>query len=244
MEWLQSAFATWFLAAVFLGCGAACVVRAVRFPPERVAWGLIGAGLLLYAAGSFVYNLELASGEAVTFPSLADALWLSLCPLSLGGMVALVRARHVQVNTSLWLDGLIGGSVVAAVAAVFLLHPIVELTAGQGWASAAHLAHPLGDLLLMGFAVVMWGAGRWRLDAWFGLAAGFALIAMSDGVYVAAQAAEGWTPGSTADLGYAAGSLLLAASAWRAQPPGSEGSAAARAALPIVFTVTSFALVS
>ena len=33
---------------------------------------------------------------------------------------------------------------------------------------------------------------------------------MSDGVYVAAQAGDGWVPGSTADLGYAAGSVLLA----------------------------------
>ena len=206
--------------------------------------GLIGAGLLLYAGGSLAYNLDLATGSAVSFPSLADALWLSLFPLSFAGMVALVRARQLQVNASLWLDALIGGSVVAAVAAVFVLHPIVEMTAGQGWASAAHLAYPLCDLLLMGFAVVLWGAGRWRLDAWFGLAAGFALIAMSDGVYVAAQAGEGWTPGSTADLGYAAGSILLAASAWHSQPPPVGASATARVALPVTFTVASFGLVS
>jgi diguanylate cyclase (GGDEF)-like protein len=134
--------------------------------------------------------------------------------------------------------------VVAAVAAVFLLHPIVEMTQGQGWVSAVHLAYPLCDLLLIGFAVVLWGASRWRLDAWFGLAAGFALIATSDGVYVAAQAGDGWTPGSTTDLGYAAGVLLLAAAAWRSQPPPTDASAPARVVLPIAFTVTSFALVS
>jgi len=244
MEWFENVVATWFLATVFLACGLACMARVVRVRAERLAWGLIGAGLLLYAGGSLVYNLELAAGNAVSFPSLADAFWLSLVPLSFAGMVALVRARHLQVNASLWLDALIGGSVVAAVAAVFLLHPIVEMSAGKGWASAAHLAYPLCDLLLMGFAVVLWGAGRWRLDAWFGLAAGFALIAMSDGVYVAAQAGEGWTPGSTTDLGYAAGSILLATSAWRSQPAPVDASATARVALPITFTVASFALVS
>ena len=140
-------------------------------------------------------------------------------------MVALVRARHLHVSASLWLDGLIGGSVVAAVAAVFVLQPVVELTTGQGWVGAAQLAYPLGDLLLVGFAVVLWGAGGWRLDAWFGLAAGFAFIAVSDSVYVAAQTAEGWMPGTTSDLGYAVGSLLLAGAAWRSPQPTEHGSA-------------------
>ena len=177
MDWFEDVVATWFLVAVFVPCGAAILVRALRVPQERSAWTAIGVGLLLYAAGSTVYNLD---GSAVAFPSVADAFWLSLLPLSLVGMVALVRARHLHVSASLWLDGLIGGSVVAAVAAVFVLQPVVELTTGHGWVGAAQLAYPLGDLLLVGFAVVLWGAGGWRLDAWFGLAAGFAFIAVSD----------------------------------------------------------------
>ena len=201
--------ATWFLVGVFAACGAALLARALSRPAERAAWGPMGAGLLLYAIGSVVYNLDSGAG----FPSPADALWLALCPLCLTGMVGLVRARNVHVNTSLWLDGLIGGTVVAAVAAVFLLHPVVAM--GEEWVTAVHLAYPLGDLLLMGFAVVLWGAGGWRLDAWFWLAAAFALIGMSDSVYVAAQSGEGWNPGTTVDLGYAAGAVVLAASAWR-----------------------------
>jgi hypothetical protein len=84
----------------------------------------------------------------------------------------------------------------------------------EDWASAAHLAYPLGDLLLMGFAVVLWGAGGWRIDTWFALAAAFALIALSDAIYVAAQLNGGWTPGTSNDLGYAAGSLLIVLAAW------------------------------
>jgi diguanylate cyclase (GGDEF)-like protein len=241
MEWLHDFVATWFLAVVSLGCGLACVARAVQMRTERLAWALLGAGLLLYAAGSWVYNGELAGGP-VAFPSRADALWLALYPLSLAAMVALVRARHVHVNASLWLDALIGGSVVAAVGAVFLLHPIVEGIHGRGMATAAHLAYPVCDLLLMGCAVVLWGAGRWRFDAWFGLAAGFAIIAMCDGVYVAAQTGTGWTPGTTVDLGYAAGLMLLAGSAWRAPAP-REHATSARVALPIGFSVAAFGLV-
>ena len=243
MDWLGDVGATWFLVAVFVACGAACVARALRLPAERAAWGPIGVGLLLYASGSTVYNLELSATHDLTFPSRADALWLMLVPFTLAGMIGLVRARQVHVNASLWLDGMIGGTVVAALAAVFALHPILATSVGENWASAAHLAYPLGDLLLMGFAVVLWGAGGWRIDAWFGLAAAFALIAMSDAIYVAAQLNGGWAPGSSNDLGYAAGSLLIAVAAWGSRRGGGEASPTARVALPIGFTVTAFLLV-
>ena len=159
MDWLGDVVGTWFLVAVFAACGAACVARALRLPAERAAWVPIGLGLLLYAGGSTLYNLEFAADHDLTFPSRADALWLMLAPLTLAGMIGLVRARHVHVNASLWLDGMIGGTVVAALAAVFALDPILATSVRESWASAALLAYPLGDLLLMGFAVVLWGAG-------------------------------------------------------------------------------------
>ncbi len=243
MHWLGNVVATWFLVAVFAACGAACVARALQLPAERAAWGPLGVGLLLYAGGSTLYNLELAAAGDLSFPSHADALWLMLAPLTLAGMIGLVRARHVHVNASLWLDGMIGGTVVAALAAVFALHPILATSVGENWASAAHLAYPLGDLLLMGFAVVLWGAGGWRIDAWFGLAAAFALIAMSDAIYVTAQLGGGWTPGTSNDLGYAAGSLLIALAAWGSRRTVGEASPTARVALPIFFTATAFLLV-
>ena len=131
MDWLGDVVATWFLVAVFAACGAACVARALRLPAERAAWGPIGFGLLLYAGGSTLYNLELAADNDLTFPSRADALWLMLAPLTLAGMIGLVRARHVHVNASLWLDGMIGGTVVAALAAVFALDPILATSVGE-----------------------------------------------------------------------------------------------------------------
>ena len=158
-------------------------------------------------------------------------------------MVALVRARHVQVNASLWLDALIGGSVVAAVAAVFVLPPDLRARAvGEGWATAARLAYPLADLLLTGFAVVLWGAGRWRLDAWLGLALGFALIAVSDSVYVARADGGRLDPGLARRPRLRRRVDALAVAAWRSQPQ-RRGVPNARVVLPIAFTVASFALV-
>ena len=96
----------------------------------------------------------------------------------------------------------------------------------------------------MGFAVALWGAGRWRLDAWFAFASAFALIAVCDVVYIAAQTGEGWTPGGIVDVGYSAGAALFAAAAHWWRPGDATGAPTLRVALPIAFTVASFALVS
>ena len=125
-SWYANGVATWILPVVFLGAGLTCLRRTLVSVTERRPWALIGAGLVLYACGSVVYNVELASTDDVRFPSYADALWLCLYPLSFAGMMALVRARRPHANASLWLDGLIGGSVVAAAAAAFLLAPVFE----------------------------------------------------------------------------------------------------------------------
>ena len=155
-----------------------------------------------------------------------------LAPLTLAGMIGLVRARHVHVDASLSARRDDRRHRGGGAAAVFALHPILATSVGENWASAALLAYPLGDLLLMGFAVVLWGAGGWRIDAWFGLAAAFALIADERRHYVAAQLGGGWTPGTSNDLGYAAGSLLIALAAWgsrrtvgEASPTGPRGAA-------------------
>jgi diguanylate cyclase (GGDEF)-like protein len=243
-HWLEENLATYLLPVLILGSGIACLLRARVARTERRPWQLIGVGLVLYACGTVAYSIELASSPAVPFPSVADALWLSLYPLAFIGVALLVRARHPQVNASLWLDGFIGGSVVTALCAVFVLHPVFELTVDEGMASAVRLAYPTFDLLLTGFAVVLWGVGGWRLDTWLLLAVGFALIALSDSVYVAAQAGEGWSPGSLVDLAYAGGSMLLAGAAWRSQAPLRTASTLSRVGLPVGFAICSLALVS
>ncbi len=90
----DAAFADWFQPIVFLVCGVATLLRAADLREERVAWSLLGAGLVLYAGGSFYYNLAPASPP---FPSIADALWLALYPLSFAAIAILVRHRFSRL---------------------------------------------------------------------------------------------------------------------------------------------------
>ena len=228
---------------VFLACGGVCLARARALAAERTAWSLIGIGFVLYASGSVVYNVELSAGAAVAFPSCADALWLSLYPLSFAGMVALVRARHVQVNASLWIDGVIGGSAVAALAAVFLLPPVVRpgRRARMDERRAARLptvgpaAHRLRRRPVGSEPLATGHLARARPRVRADRHQRRRLCRRADGGGLAARLAG--------DIGYVAGSILVAGAAWRSQPR-QRGTPNSRVALPIAFTVTSFALVS
>src|SRR3954447_7058243 len=56
-------FSEWFMPVAFLASGAAALAGARRLPGERTAWLLLGAGLVLYAAGSVFYSLACMAGK-------------------------------------------------------------------------------------------------------------------------------------------------------------------------------------
>ena len=107
----------------YLGCGLATLWRAtVR--DGRLPWVLLGSGLVLYATGSIYFNLAFGTDPSPPFPSPADGLWLSLYPLTFAALAILVRRRYNDVGITRWLDGLIGGTVVAAFAAAVVFEPL------------------------------------------------------------------------------------------------------------------------
>ncbi len=239
-------FALWFQPVAYLGCGLATLWRAtVR--DGRLPWVLLGSGLVLYAAGSIYFNFVFGTDPAPPFPSPADGLWLSLYPLFFAALAILVRRRFHDLGITLWLDGLIGGTVVAAFAAAVVFEPVFGTTVENGAASVARLAYPLGDLLSLGFVAVVWGLSGRRIDRFWGLlGAGFALFAIGDSVYVVQAARGEWAPGGVLDLPYAGATMLFAAAAWMApsgvrriqEPPST------RVLLPSMFALAAVGLVA
>jgi diguanylate cyclase (GGDEF)-like protein len=241
----EEAFGLWYQPVVFLGCGLATLVRA-RSLAERAPWILLGTGLVLYASGSVYFNLVLADDPSPPFPSLADGLWLALYPLAFAALTALVRARFTNVGASVWLDGVLGGAVVAAFVAAVVFQPVFDVTLEHGGASIARLGYPLGDLVPLGFVVAVWCLNG-RLEPFLALlGAGFALLAVGDSVYVVEAARGTWAPGGPLDLVYALGTMLLAAAAWTAprQATVCDRPAPARVAVPSAFALAAFALTS
>jgi hypothetical protein len=213
-------FAAWYLTFVFGSCGLIVLARVPGAGAEWPAWALLGSGLVIYSAGTVVFNFAFADDTTAPFPSVADGLWLTLYPLAAAGIVVLVRRRLGAVTAALWLDGVIIGGVVAAAAAAVVFDPVLETTVANGAASVARLLYPLGDLLALGLVVAVSSFGGRRPDArWSLLAAGFALLGASDTLYVIQAAAGTWAPGAPLDIPYAAATMLLAAAAWQPSRP-------------------------
>src|SRR4051794_22734410 len=239
--------ADWFQPAAYLGCGLAVLWAPTR-GQRRLPWILLGAGLILYASGNVYFNvMTRATGEAPGFPSTADALWLSLYPLTFAALATLLRGRLPNLHIAVWLDGLIGGGVVAAIVAAAVFDPIFEVTVAGGAPSIARLAYPVADLIAVGVVIAVWSVSGRRLDPfWALLGAGFGMLAAADSVYVV-QAAHGtWAPGNALDYPYALGTMAIAAATW---VPVRMGRSArdpeeTSARLPVVCGLAALALVS
>ena len=131
-----------------------------------------------------------------------------------------------------WLDGVIGGAVVAAVAAALVFEPVFDVTVEDGAASVARLAYPLGDLLCVGFVVVVWSLSGRRFDAFWALLGGGLRAARlrRQRLRRRRRRSGDWAPGGLLDLPYAAGDDALAAAAWAAPRRASAAPATSAAA--------------
>jgi two-component system cell cycle response regulator len=209
-------FNTWIYSALMLTSAAACLLRAVLVPRERLAWALLGSGLLLYTGGEIYYAAVLADQATVPIPSLADAGYLAFYPLAYAGLIVLLRARIGTFPVARWLDGAIVGSAVAALAAALALGPIVEASSeGQTLAVATNLAYPIADLALLTMVATAASFTGWRPGrSWAILGAGLLLLAVSDGVYLLQSANGTYVEGTILDAGWPCGVLLVACAAW------------------------------
>ena len=205
-----------------------CLTRAITVRGERTPWFVLGAGLLAWAGGEVYYSVFYADLAEPPLPGVSDGLWLTFYPACYIAIVLLVRERVRQFRTSLWLDGLVGALAASAIAAALVFGAIV----GQGREDAVvavDLSYALGDLLLLGFVVGVFGLTGWRPGrALLLVGAGLMTSAVVDGFFLY-ESALGLSVDSTlmATL-WPASALLLGFAAWQrptvAEPVRFEGS--------------------
>jgi two-component system, cell cycle response regulator len=213
---LDGLFEDWVYCGLVVAAGAACVTRAVAVPEERAAWAVMGMGLMAWAAGEVAWTLFYAGNEDPPYPSVADVLYLSFYPASYTSLLLLARSRTDSFRSSLWLDGAIAALTVAAVIATLVFQPIVDATSGGPAEIAVNLAYPVGDLLLLGLVVAVFGLNGWRPDpVWLLLGGGLALTAGADGLYLVQSATDQYVQGTLLDLAWPASALLVAVAAWQ-----------------------------
>ncbi|HLB21868.1 MAG TPA: HD domain-containing phosphohydrolase, partial [Solirubrobacteraceae bacterium] len=222
-----------------------CFARALRLREDRATWLVIGAGLLAWSGGDLVWTVWLDHVADPPYPSIADALYLALYPAIYVGLTLRMRSRFRHTGTAMWLDGIVVGLTMAALGAGLVLPAALDAASGSTAAVAVNLAYPLGDLLLlvfiaMGFALSGWRPGR----QWSVLAAGIAVNATADMIYVYQVARGTYVEGSILDTLWPASMALMALAAWQPSSRSLSRSVVGRhtIVLPAIFALGALAL--
>lgn len=201
--------------AVVLAAAIACLLRARAVPRERVAWLLIGAAVLFWAAGEAYWTAFILDDAEAPYPSWADGLYLLFYPLAWAGLAMLVRARAHELDWRRWSDGAIAALGTAALLTAFVFDYVADRTTGSGIEVATSLAYPLGDIVLLALIVGVIALTDWRPGrTWVLLFAGLCFTIVADIAY-SIQGVGGVVPtGNWIDPIYMLSAAALGAVLW------------------------------
>jgi diguanylate cyclase (GGDEF)-like protein len=207
----------WLSSAIYVVVAAIVAFRVLRVSTKRRSWAVFALGLSLYGLGNVLWSFWIGDLQNPPFPSVCDALWLTLYPLSYAGIVGFAHLRGQRtVPAGVWLDGLIAGAGLAALGAAFVFESVQASATGSPAAVATELAYPIGDLLLAALMVGVLALRGWRIDRTWGLlAGGFLLLAVADSMYAVQVAHGSSSPSPLTNLAYVVAVGSLAFAAWQ-----------------------------
>ena len=182
------------LALMAVASGCAAIVAMRRLPPGGCPWLL--CWLVLQLGGFASAFATRAAGDSVSYPSLADAMWL------LAG-IALIMALVVQIRVDVpvrdqtaVLDATIIATGVGAIVWATVMAPSASANATSVLARSVAVAYPTLDIATLGLIGYLWTATRDRKDLPL-LASGVALLLVSDTLFALGSTfgleSKGWT---------------------------------------------------
>ncbi len=202
--------------AVVVCAGLACLTRAFRGGPERGAWLAIGASILAWAAAEIWWTLYIEGNANAPYPSPADIGYLAFYPLAVLGLYLLVRARAVELDRRLWMDGLIAALGTGALGAAVIFEFVADRAEGTTVEVATTLAYPFGDVLLVSLIVGIIALTRWRPGrTWTLLLGGLAVMAVADVAFTLQSYETSLPGGDWVEPIYLLSAVLLGAEAWQ-----------------------------
>ncbi len=209
-------FHRWAHVAVLFVGAASCLAASRHAGRERLAWTLIGLGILGWAGGEAWYTTVLWNDPSPPIPSPSDFGYLVLPPLLLAGLALLLRGRSGTTPPTLLADGLTAGLAVSALSAALVFETLYRHVSGDPVGVAVALAYPLTDMVMLAvIAGALAGIG-WRLDRrWALLTGGIVAFWLADSLYAVQAVAGSYTAGGWFDAGWWGGLVAIGAAAWQ-----------------------------
>lgn len=167
------------------GAGVALLVAArVSGQSSRLAWTLVGAGVLCWGIGEAVWMIQARTGE-IPYPGIADFFYVAGYPLIFAGVIALPYLRPGRYERiRLAIDAAAGTVSLAVLMWVLYLQDVVSL-GSDPLETFLNVLYPLGDLFLVtALMVLAMRRSEQRLDLRILLLSGaVALTALADVVF-------------------------------------------------------------
>lgn len=204
--------------ALMIGAVGLVLARVLLRRDLRVAWGLIGFGLLAWTAGDAYY----AIASPTSYPSIGDGLYVVLYIALLGGLRALGGRVQVSGFVSVALLAPVLG--MSAIWSWLVFDGVLSTSEGSTAAVATAASFPMLDLLLLTSAFIAVAARGWRLDASFAsLIGGLVLIGAGDLIYTVQVNGGTYSDGTALHAIWPAGALAVAFAAWLPSGLSAEG---------------------
>jgi len=200
--------------AALIAAGS-CVVAAGRNEGRvRLAWTFFALSALSWGIGEMIWSWnEVLQGQALPFPSIADAFYLLAVPLTLAGIFAFTSApTRLATRGETVLAGAIVALSLLFIGWIFGLGKVYETSASSPQALLISLAYPVGDIVTATALVVALRRARTsEVGRMLLLLGGLACIALADSAftYLTANGTYG-ASGSVLDAGWVVGYLLIA----------------------------------
>jgi len=223
-----------------------CYLRARKATAYQSSWRILALGLAMYGLGNIYWTIFVRPLAEQPFPSVADGFWLSFYPCAFVALLLVIRDFAGKLPLSLWLDGIVGGLAVAAIAAA-VVGPVLKAVHGTGDTTAAIItreAYPLLDVLLLLVVTAVLALYHWRPPAsvWF-LAGGLALFSVADCIYLVLVAHKSYQPGGLDNTTWVVATAVVAlAPGWSKKVGGATLPAWVLLGIPVVATLCTVAL--
>ena len=205
------------------------VHRPIRWLP----WYAFASGLLMFALGDLIWTYyENVLGVESPFPSVADVLYLA-APLYLAaGLWLMIYERDSEHRWASLIDALIAAVAAAMLLWIFLVDPHTHNSSHSLLELLLATSYSLADVALLMMALRMGFLLREASAAFYLLAAGLVLMAISHTIYTEALLSGTYKTGDTLASGWMLAYVLFGAAALHPSMSTMSGFASSTAARP------------
>ncbi len=188
------------------------------FKNEKLAWNLMGLGLIAWFIGEAIWRYYRAVG-LTPFPSWADLGYASYPPLVFVGLILLPSSQSLQKRTFLILDSLISVGALLSIAWFFLLGSLAQTPNESLLAKTLGLYYPITDAILLSCVIFLLLRGSSQFSSAHRISLlvvgiGLLILTASDFNFNVQSNLNAYTEGTWADLGWPLGMMTIGLAAY------------------------------